>query len=91
MRKYNLAKYEQETIINYNEESKTASIYTCNKALIKKLLQYCKRFSDMYQLKKKDTDSVTVECLKKFISIRKPILISNERREKMKLNFKKTE
>lgn len=28
---------EQETIINFNEEEKTASVYTHNKALIRKL------------------------------------------------------
>lgn len=33
----NLSLYEQETIINYNEEEATASIYTHNRALIRKL------------------------------------------------------
>lgn len=32
-----LTRYEQETIINYNEEEKTASIYTHNRALRRKL------------------------------------------------------
>lgn len=32
-----LSRYEQETIINFNEEEKTASIYTHNKALRHKL------------------------------------------------------
>ena len=32
-----LSLYEQETIINFNEEEKTASVYTHNKALIRKL------------------------------------------------------
>lgn len=33
----NLSLYEQETIINYNEADSTASVYTHNKALIRKL------------------------------------------------------
>ena len=33
----NLTKYEQETIINYNNEEKTASIFTYDKSLIRKL------------------------------------------------------
>lgn len=33
----NLTRYEQETIINFNEEETTASIYTHNKALRRKL------------------------------------------------------
>lgn len=32
-----LSKYEQETIINFNEEEKAASVYTHNKALCRKL------------------------------------------------------
>lgn len=32
-----LSRYEQETIINYNEEEKAASVYTHNKALRRKL------------------------------------------------------
>lgn len=32
-----LSLYEQETIINYNEAEKTASVYTHNRALIRKL------------------------------------------------------
>lgn len=33
----NMARYEQETIINFNEEEKTAGIYTHNKPLRRKL------------------------------------------------------
>ena len=33
----NLSLYEQETIINYNEADSTASVYTHNKTLIRKL------------------------------------------------------
>lgn len=32
-----LSKYEQETIINYNEAEKSASVYTHNKSLRRKL------------------------------------------------------
>lgn len=39
---YKLSRYEQETIINFNEEESTMSIYTCNNRLIKHLLQYVK-------------------------------------------------
>ena len=33
----NLSLYEQETIINYNEADSTASVYTHNRALIRRL------------------------------------------------------
>lgn len=32
-----LTRYEQETILNFNEEETTASVYTHNRALIRKL------------------------------------------------------
>ena len=32
-----LSRYEQETIINYNEDEKTAAVYTHNKSLRRKL------------------------------------------------------
>lgn len=35
----NLSKAELETIINYDEEQKTASVYTCRKSLQNKLLK----------------------------------------------------
>ena len=32
-----LTKYEQETIINYNQEEDMAQIYTCDRNLIRKI------------------------------------------------------
>lgn len=43
----NLTKYEQETIINYNNEEKTASIFTYDKSLIRKLDKRLAEMSDM--------------------------------------------
>ena len=43
----NLTKYEQETIINYNNEEKTASVYTHDKALIRKLDKKLGEIPDM--------------------------------------------
>ena len=36
-----LSRLEQETIINFNEEEKTANIYTHNKSLISRLEKLC--------------------------------------------------
>lgn len=41
MAKY--TKYEQETIFNYNQEEKTASCYTHDPALIRKLDRLCEK------------------------------------------------
>lgn len=40
---YERTNYERETIINYNNEEKTASVYTWNKTLIKKLTKLLDR------------------------------------------------
>ncbi len=34
-----LSRYEQETIVNFNEEEATAVVYTHNKALARKLVR----------------------------------------------------
>ena len=43
----NLTKYEQETIINYNNEEKTASIFTYDKSLIRKLDKRLSEYPDI--------------------------------------------
>ena len=39
----NMARYEQETIISFNEEEKTAGIYTHNKVLRQKLAAHAQQ------------------------------------------------
>ena len=41
-----LSKYERETIICYNEEETTASVYTHNKKLIQKLKRLSEKYPD---------------------------------------------
>jgi len=41
-----LSKYEQKTIIGYNEEEVTASFYTHNKKLIQKLKRLSEKYPD---------------------------------------------
>jgi len=36
-----LTNIERETIINFNEAERTASVYTCNEALKRQLLELC--------------------------------------------------
>lgn len=77
-----LTKYEQETIINFNEDEKTASVYTYNKALIRKLQEYCKRFPNLYKLEKEDKHwgSKTFIVPKQYISVRVPKILTEEQK-----------
>lgn len=80
---YKLTALEQETIINFNNAEAGANIYTCNKALIKKLIKYCELYPDTYELERQDIYSVTVNLPKKLISIRKPKVLSEAQRERL--------
>ena len=45
MPSYDLTKYEQETLIRYNQEEDAAIIDTCDKKLIRKLDKLCEKIS----------------------------------------------
>ena len=67
-----MTNYEKETIINYNEEEKTANVYTCRKSLMRKLDLLCEKYPDNYQLIKSDQYSKTYTVNKRLINIRIP-------------------
>lgn len=90
-----LSSYEQETTINFNNEEKTAIVYTCNKALIRKLDKLAES-NKTVSIEKQDTYSKTYIVPKKAIkiSIRVPKVLTDEQREALsaraKLNLKNT-
>lgn len=90
---YSLTAYEQETIINFNEDEKTASVYTYNKALIKKLDNFCLKYPDLYQLVKQEWYgkhlSKTYIIPKKYVTIRQPKILSEDTKKKFAANLKK--
>ena len=49
-----LSRYEQETIINYNQEEQLASCYTHDKALIRKLDELAQKSSSITVIKTGD-------------------------------------
>lgn len=51
---YPLTKYEQETIVNFNEDEKVAYIYTYNKRWMKKLDNLCLKFPDKFIFERED-------------------------------------
>lgn len=72
--KIRLSNYERETIFIFNEEEKTASIYTCSQSCMKKMNRLCAEFPELYRLKRQDEYSKTYEFPKKYIKIEKPRL-----------------
>ena len=77
-----LTNFERETIISFNDSEETATIYTCNKALQRKLSKFSAE-NKGYKLIKSDNDSQTYECPKKLVSFRKPKILNEITREKM--------
>lgn len=57
----NLSLYEQETTINFNEEEKTASVYTHNRALRRKLEQLAEQRPEECRLTKTGHDGKAVD------------------------------
>jgi len=77
----NLTRYEMETVVNYNEEQRTASVYTHNNRLIHKLMDSCKRFPDLFKLEQEQGQAKTFIIPKKYISIRQPKIMTAEQKQ----------
>lgn len=88
-----LSRYEQETIVNYNAGEQTATLYTRDNAVMRKLDTLVAGFPDTYKLIEQDEISKTYSFPKSYVSYRKPRKLSNEQREQsrqkmLKLNAK---
>lgn len=77
-----LSRYEQETIVSYNAGEKTATIYTRDKAVMRKLDTLVADFPTTYKLMKQDELSKTYSLPKSYVSYRKPRAVSMEQRER---------
>lgn len=78
-----LTKYEKETIILFNEAEDTASIYTYNVGLKKRLAAFSRKCPDLCRLEKSnDLGGVTYLMDKSRLSIRFLPPYSEERRRK---------
>lgn len=77
-----LSRHEQETIINYNAGEQTATVYTRDKAVMRKLDMLVADFPDTYKLIEQDEVSKTYSFPKSHVSYRKPRAVSTEQRER---------
>ena len=76
------SRYEQETIVSYNAGEQTATIYTRDKAVMRKLDTLVADFPATYKLMKQDEVSKTYSFPKSFVSYRKPRAVNTEQRER---------
>ncbi|MGN1025190.1 MAG: molecular chaperone [Faecousia sp.] len=66
-----LTKYEKETIINFNEGEKEASIYTFNASLKRRLAEFARKYPALCRLERSTPEgSVTYVMDKSRLSIR---------------------
>lgn len=83
----NLSRYEQETIITYNNEEKTANIYTYDKSLIRQINSRLSDFSDI-KLIRSGEDWAEYSLPKSYIKVRFPRQLSDEQRQAMAKRMK---
>lgn len=75
------SRIEQETIINFNAEEKSAVIYTRDPAIIRHLDSLANAFPEIYHCVVETDIDKTYEVPKQYINYRKPRNISDKQRE----------
>lgn len=83
------SRYEQETIISFNVGEQTATVYTRDKAVMRKLDGLVKAFPAVYKLIGQTKHDKTYSMPKSYISYRKPRNISEVQREQARQQMKK--
>ncbi len=76
-----LSRLEQETIVNYNAGEQTATVYTRDKAVMRRLDALKDAFPDTYRLISETDIDKTYEMPKSLVNFRKPMRISEAQRE----------
>ena len=79
-----LTRYEQETIINFNARDQTATLYTRDPAVMRKVDALVIDYPDIFKCIGETDIDKTYEMPKSFISYRKPRRLSDEQREAAK-------
>ena len=75
-----IGRQEQETIINYNAAEQTATVYTRDKTVMRRLDALVIEYPDHYRLIEETDIDKTYEMPKSFISYCKPRRLSDEQK-----------
>ena len=81
---YKLTRYEMETTVNFNAEEGTAILYTRDKAVMRRLDKLVTEFPTVYQCTRESEIDKTYVFPKKYALPKKPRVLSEEQREKMR-------
>ncbi len=84
-----LARVEQETIILFNVAEPNATVYTRDKAVMRKFDALVAEFPEIYKCIKVTDIDKTYSMPKEYVNYRKPRKISMERRTQIKEQMKK--
>lgn len=83
------SRYEQETIINFNAGEDIATLYTRDKAIMRKIDALVIEFPEVYKCIKATEYDKTHEMPKSFVSYRKPRHLTDEQREQARQRMNK--
>lgn len=84
-----LTKYEQETVINFNANEGTATVYTRDPTVMRKIDALVIDHPDTFKCVSETDIDKTYELPKTAVTYRKPRRISWERREQVRAQMKK--
>lgn len=85
----NLTKYEMETVVNYNAGEQTATVYTRDRSVMRKLDRLVEDYPDSYKLIRQTNIDKTYSMPKSYVTYRKPRAVSEEQREQARLRMAK--
>ena len=78
-----------ETVVNYNAGEQTATVYTRDKSVMRKLDRLVADYPDSYKLLNQTEMDKTYSTQKSFVTYRKPRTVSDEQREQARQRMAK--
>ena len=78
----NITKYKMKTIVNYSAGEQTATVYTRDKTVMRKLDQLIKDYPESYKLINQTEIDKTYSMPKSYVNYRKPRTMNAEQRGK---------
>ena len=84
-----LTKYEMETVVNYNAREQTATVYTRDKSVMRRLDRLVADYPDIYKLLRQTDIDKTYSMPKSYVTYRKPRKLNDEQREQARRRMAK--
>ena len=84
-----LTKYEMETVVNYNAGEQTATVYTRDKSVMRRLDRLVADYPDIYKLLRQTDIDKTYSMPKSYVTYRKPRKLNGEQREQARRRMEK--